>query len=46
MKKPFISEAEVVETEKELILAAFKDIKIIPLFLPSMEMTLIFHIYT
>ena len=32
-KKPFISEAEVVKTEKELILAAFKDIKNYPIIL-------------
>ena len=32
-KNSFISEAEVVETEKELILAAFKDIKKYPIIL-------------
>ncbi|MDF2736909.1 MAG: dpo [Nitrososphaeraceae archaeon] len=32
-KKPFISEVEVVKTEKELILAAFKDIKNYPIIL-------------
>ena len=32
-KKPFISEAEVVKTEKELILAAYKDIKNYPIIL-------------
>jgi len=32
-KKPFIPEAEVVKTEKELILAAFKDIKNYPIIL-------------